>query len=118
MYEINGTHISLTRGDTFITTVGLKNKQTKQSYTPVLGDSIRFVLKHNVLNVSMTAYIDKDPLIEKDIPIATMILQLDPEDTKELPFGKYVYDIEITLANGTVDTFINNAEFDLLPEVD
>jgi hypothetical protein len=46
-----------------------------------------------------------------------MILELDPEDTKPLPFGSYTYDIEITFANGIVDTFICEARFILTPEV-
>lgn len=51
------------------------------------------------------------------IPTSTMILHLDPEDTKDLGFGEYVYDVELTFANGDVDTFINNAKFILAPEV-
>ena len=62
-------------------------------------------------------YKDPVPLIEKDIPISTMILNLEPEDTKPFGFGEYVYDIELTFANGLVDTFINNETFILAPEV-
>jgi hypothetical protein len=46
-----------------------------------------------------------------------MILHLEPDDTKGLGFGEYVYDVELTFANGDVDTFINNARFSLVPEV-
>ena len=115
MYEINGTTIRLTRGDTFICTVSLTKDGT--AYTPVEGDSIRFAMKRNVLNVMKTAYIDTEPLIQKTIPINTMILQIDPADTASLPFGEYVYDMEITFANGSVDTFITQAKFVILPEV-
>lgn len=115
MYEINGTTIRLTRGDTLICTVSLTKDGT--AYTPVEGDSIRFAMKRNVLNVSKTAYIDTNPLIQKTIPINTMILQIDPVDTASLPFDEYVYDMEITFANGSVDTFITQAKFVILPEV-
>ena len=43
---------------------------------------------------------DEKPLVVKDIPSDTMLLVLEPEDTKTLPFGKYVYDIQITYADG------------------
>ena len=46
-----------------------------------------------------------------------MILTLNPEDTKHLPFGKYVYDIELTKATGEVDTFITKAILKLTEEV-
>ena len=48
-----------------------------------------------------------------------MTLDIIPNDTKRLPFGDYVYDVEITFGNtGRVYTFINNAKFKLAPEVD
>ena len=40
MYAINGWDIELTKGDTFITKVGAKHKDTGETYTPV--DGLRF----------------------------------------------------------------------------
>jgi hypothetical protein len=46
--KIEGTTISLTRGDSFFTNVEIfKNDEI---YTPVEGDVIRFALKRNVMN--------------------------------------------------------------------
>ena len=45
-------------------------------------------------------------LINKVIPNDTLELHLEPEDTKKYNFGDYVYDIQITFANGDVYTFI------------
>ena len=118
MYEINGTTIRLTRGDTFEATVAMISKVTGEEYTPVEGDVVRFAMKHNCFNESRTAYIDTEPLIEKTIPNDTLLLRLDPNDTKTLAFGDYVYDCEITFADGDVDTFINGATISILPEVD
>ena len=109
MYEINGTSIELTRGDSFYCTVGMKNKDDGTDYEPQEGDVVRFALKKK--------YTDEDPLILKQIPIDTMVLHLEPEDTKELAFGTYCYDVELTKANGDVDTFIAEAEFELTKEV-
>lgn len=114
MYSINGTTISLTRGDTMLVQVGMTRDGT--AYTPVEGDTVRFALKSG-LNSTGKDMKESTPLILKDIPINTMILRLDPEDTKPLSFGDYVYDIEITFSDGMVDTFIANSKFKLTPEV-
>ena len=108
MYKIDGTTITLTRGDSFYVQVVMKNED-KTDYTPQPGDSVRFALKKR--------YQDAEPLILKQIPTDTLILHLIPEDTKELPFGKYVYDIELTKANGDVDTFIYESIFEIAKEV-
>ena len=49
---------------------------------------------------------DQDCLILKEIPTDTMVLELEPSDTKSLSFGTYVYDIELTTATGSVSTVI------------
>lgn len=54
----------------------------------------------------------------KDIPIETMKLVLEPEDTKTLAFGKYVYDVQLTKVTGEVDTFITKGIIKITEEVD
>ena len=109
----------MTRGDTLIAEVNITKKEDGEPYTPEEGDSVRFALKHSTLNRTKTEFVDEEPLILRDIPIDTMILELYPEDTKSLGFGKnYVYDIQLTFADGRVDTFITEAPFELTKEVD
>ena len=107
MYKIEDNKITLTIGDSFYTNVGMV--KDGEEYTPEEGDVIRFGLK--------LAPSDTEPLIEKIIPNETLMLHLEPSDTKELKPGMYCYDIEITFKDGDVDTFINNEEFVLVPEV-
>ena len=107
--EIIGTTIKLTRGDSMYVEVGMKIKATGADYTPQEGDVIRFALKRR--------YEDETPLILKTIPNNTLVLHLEPSDTEDFKYGKYVYDIEITKANGDVDTFIKEAEFEITKEV-
>jgi len=64
------------------------------------------------------SYTDNEVLIEKVIPNDTLLLRIESNDTKELPFGKYVYDIQITYAYGDIDTFIDRSEIELTEEVD
>ena len=110
MYRIDDytKRISLIRGDTMKATVQMYiNKYV--TYEPHENDVIRFALKET--------YTSKKTLLSKQIPNDTLILHIAPEDTKDLKLGQYVYDIEITFANGDVDTFISG-KFDLLPEVE
>jgi hypothetical protein len=46
-----------------------------------------------------------------------MELVINPEDTKNLAFSSYVYDIELTKEDGTVDTFIDRAKIKITEEV-
>ena len=115
MIELKNNTIYLTRGDTL--QIQITIRQDDEVYTPEAGDKVRFAAKRDRLIANQTQYLDEQPLILKEIPIDTMILKLDPEDTNGLDFGMYVYDIEITMANGRVDTFISDKLY-LGPEVD
>ena len=100
----NNNMITMTRGDTLRVQVGITVDGTE--YVPEQGDSLRFAVKHPTLKEDKSDYTDTEPLILKGIPPDTLLLELAPEDTKALGFGKYDYDIEITFADGAVDTFI------------
>lgn len=115
MYEIKDLTIKLTRGDSFYTQIGMTTDDG-QPYVPEEGDSLRFVMKN--AKIVGGEYVDEEPVLEKNIPTDTLVLTLAPADTSDLPFGRYVYDIELTFASGDVDTFINNESFFLEPEVD
>lgn len=108
-YNIRGTTINLTRGDTFIAAVSIINPETEEPYVPEDGDSIRFAMKKK--------YTDEEPLLVKDIPIDTQILTIESEDTKPFDFGEYVYDIQLTKADGYVCTFITKSIINLMEEV-
>ena len=115
-YQVNSKNeITLTRGDTFRVKVSIT--KDGEEYVPEEGDIIRFALKSPRLNAEGTEYAETDPLILKVIPNDTMLLELEPEDSKPLGFGNYVYDVEITFSDGTVDTFITKKKFKLTEEV-
>lgn len=104
MFKIDGTTISLTRGDTLITQITIM--QGDEEYVPQEGDTISFALKRAQMKADKTAFLDEKPLVIKQIPIDTLTLRVESADTKNLAFGNYIYDIQITMADGTVDTFI------------
>lgn len=92
-------NIYLTRGDYFATTISMLNKATGEPINPTDG-SLRFAMKKK--------YRDSDDkiLINRQIPLDTMLLELESADTKTFAFGEYDYDIEYTDAQGHPDTFI------------
>lgn len=115
MVDIDGTTITMTRGDTLVVLVSMYRGET--AYTPAEGDSISFALKRPAMTPNRGSFLDAEPLITKAIPNDTLQLRLDPADTKTLAFGEYVYDIEITFADESVDTFIADAKLVLAREV-
>lgn len=108
-YSVKGTTITMTRGDSLIVDISI-TEMDGYPYAPVEGDSVRFAMKKNVK--------DTEVLLYKDIPIDTMRLTLDPEDTKNLDYGTYVYDVQLTKVSGVVDTFITKSQLILTEEVD
>ena len=98
MISVSGTTISMTRGDTLRLTITIKNPDGTD-YSPVENDVVRFAAKRY--------FSDPAVAIHKDVPTDTLLLHFAPADTKTLPVGSYVYDIELTHADGDVDTFIS-----------
>ena len=99
MHQIDGNNITLTRGDSL--TIQLSLTKDGETYTPSEGSSIRFAMKRKYTDP------DENVLLVKDIPIDTLVLEIEPEDTKPLTMkSKYVYDIQLTDETGRVDTFI------------
>ena len=111
MVNINGNNITITRGDTLEAVLEILCADGKP-YEVRAGDVIRFALKQK--------YTDREPILLKVIPHDTLLLRLEAAETKLLTAGwaPYVYDIQLTMEDGTVDTFIDRAEFIVTEEVD
>lgn len=108
--NIIGSTIKLTRGDTLKLKLSITDS-LGQEYLPTEDDYIRFACKKR--------YNDDEPIILKDIPTDTLELVLESQDTASLPQpSDYVYDIQITLSDGTVDTIIPNGRLFITEEVD
>lgn len=107
-YSVKKTTITLTRGDTFKTQVDLRDSEGNPY---VLGeyDFIQFAVKKD--------YSDENYQILKLVDPTTMVLTLTPEDTRNMDYGEYVYDMQLTKGNGEVATFITKARFVLTEEV-
>lgn len=101
--------ITLTRGDSASIQVVITDGYGVP-YTPAAGDVVRFAVKKR--------YTDTATLINITIPNETLVLDIAPSDTKNLKFGAYKYDIQLTTAGGTVDTFIDRGTLLITEEVE
>ena len=87
--------IDLTRGNTMKTEIDIDTEDGV--YVPAADDVIRFV--------ATKKKDDTNAIIEKTIP-HEMVLELLPDDTKNLDRGAYFYKVEVTLGSGEVYTVI------------
>lgn len=110
MVKVNGTSITMTRGDTAMLQLYL-TYQDEEPYEPAEGDYIRFAMKKSFDD-------SVPPMLVIEIPTDTLLLEIEPEDTKTLSYGSYCYDIQLTTSEGIVDTFIDRAILTLTEEVD
>lgn len=99
MLSITDTDITLTRGDSL--QIQLTLTKAHETYVPAAGDVIKFYLSSNYKgNTNYQSY------VSKTIDNSTLILELAPEDTASMKYGTYFYQLEITYADGEVDTFL------------
>lgn len=106
MFKINGSTISITRGDTGVFSLDVKTASgTAYDYSQ---DTVLFTVKKTVF--------DSTPLIQKQVIYEENITIL-PTDTSNLPYGTYVYDVQLTTAGGVVDTIITPSKFIIGEEV-
>lgn len=105
----NYYNIDLTRGDTGLFNITLVDKDGSE-YIPADGCRLRFAMSAKYYSTA------SEVLIEKEIPIETMQLEIEPSDTKNLQPKKYVYDIELTDETGRVSTVVM-ANFTISKEV-
>lgn len=109
--KIQGTNISMTRGDSEAIKVTVKD--TLGNIIPLVsGDTIYFTARKNLLNE--TKIIEK---IITEFVDGQALITINPQDTNDLRFATYVYDIQLTRENGTVKTIIPPSTFTVKGEV-
>lgn len=107
MLYIIGNAIKLTRGDTAYLTIPL-TLATGEEYIMQPADELVLSVKEHVL--------DTQPIMQKRITGGN-IFHIEPNDTANLFFGKYQYDIQLNTASGDVYTVIDVDTFEILQEV-
>ena len=101
--------LHLTRGDTARLLLGsVVNLVTGKEYILSADDTVTFTVKKTVY--------DTTPAVQITVPGGAAI-HIKPEDTKEMAFGNYLYDVQLTTADGDVYTVIPPTKFEVLKEV-
>lgn len=109
MLSIQGTNITITRGDSAYIDISIKDSKGN-AYTPGADDKIRAQVRTDASS--------KTVLFESEIPYDTLVWHIKPEDTESAQMGKsYVYDMEIETAEGDIFTFIPLSSFTISKEV-
>lgn len=108
MLYIDDKIIKLTRGDTARLTVPIINLANNGEYTMESGDILYFTVKKTAK--------DSDFLFQKSVTGSNSI-HIKPEDTADLSFGKYKYDVQLTTATGDVYTVIEPSTFEVMEEI-
>lgn len=106
LYIESDNTIKLTRGDTARITVNLKTS-TGEDYELLDDDELILSVKKSVIS---DCY-----LLQKKIT-GTETFYLKPEDTNDINFGKYKYDVQL-VTNEEVYTIIEPSTFEVMPEV-
>ena len=106
MLSIKNNVITLTRGDTCVIRVDVSDIGDND-YTMQESDELIFTLRKKVGS--------REVLIEKTLE--ENLLKLQPEDTLDLDFGDYVFDIVLKTFAGEVFTVIPASTFKIAVEV-
>jgi hypothetical protein len=104
LYGKDNKNIKMTRGDSESIYVNGLNL--------VDGDIIYLTVKEHI-NTTSIAFQRKIT----EFVNGNAVIGIRPEDTKKLQFRKYVYDIQLTRADGTVTTIIEPHDFVIEGEV-
>lgn len=104
--RIIGTDIIMTRGDSESITVAVINRPL------VDGDIIELTVRKCPEAKAKEIYKKVDTFDD-----GKAVIEIAPEDTEKMCFGDYVYDVQLTMADGTVTTIIKPSAFVIGKEV-
>lgn len=107
---IDGTHLYMTRGDSENLTVSCFLDENIEPFEK--GDIVEFTVRANYFS---------EKLIYKKVTEFTLEgkaqIIIEPEDTKDMEFRDYKYDIQITFADGRVKTVVKDSVLTIGGEV-
>ena len=109
--KIQGTNISMIRGDTEAIKVSCRNESGVDVHFAE-GDTVYFTVKKSTNIEGKTLQ-----KVVTEFTEGVALISIFPEDTRELRIGDYYYDIQLNRANGQVKTIIPPSKFTINAEV-
>ena len=110
MLKITGNDIQLTRGDTAYIDLNILD-QTGSPYVLDEGDEVHAQIRKKANDGELI--LDGNITVSEGVPVWT----LTHDETKDIPIGTYVYDVELVTSSGEVFTFIEKSKFKITDEV-
>lgn len=110
MRKVDNDRISLTRGDTLALDLTLTYRDGSE-YIFESGDTIRFAISEGY-----ESELNYHLIYEQEFSAEDLSFVMPAEETKKLRYKTYNYDIQLTLANGFVDTVVSS-QIDVTGEV-
>lgn len=107
---IEGTKITMIRGDTESLEVSVTEDGEPRPL--VAGDVVHMTVKQRATDTDIAFQ-----KVIRQFVDGVALINIEHEDTKDLRFGNYVYDIQVTFADSTVKTVVGPAAFVLALEV-
>lgn len=104
MLKIEDGNIYLTRGDSAILEITIKDEEGN-NWTPQEGDKVVFAMKKAAINPNV--------LLRIEATAGDTDIILVPENTKDLTIGQYIYDIHVELSGGDIYTVISDKIFEV-----
>ena len=111
--KINGKDIYMTRGDAQWITVVHYNENNEQIKFITGQDTIYFTVKTSAQTVQKSL----QKVVTNFDSSGEAVIEILPEETKDLRFGQYVYDVQWTKSDGTILTIVRPAKFIIEYEV-
>lgn len=113
LLKINGQDIYMTRGDTESITLAIYDEEDNLiPFSNSNDDTVYFTVKSS----TQTGVIDFQKVITTFTPEGEAIVEITPNDTSNLRYGDYVYDVQIN-KDGNVTTVIKPSKFVIEEEV-
>ena len=109
--KVNGTDLAMIRGDSESITLSLKDGGAAIPF--VTGDTVYFTVKRSPI----VDEIALQKIVTEFNEDGNCIIEIAPNDTKDLEFGSYAYDIQLNRLDGTVTTIVPCSKFAILQEV-
>lgn len=107
MLKVRGTKITFNRGDDIFIKVDIYDSEG-QTYTLREGDKLYFSVKQKETDEN---YAIAPKELDYDV------IHIAPEDTYDLAFGTYIYDVQMVTAEGRCSTIIKPSVLTLEPAI-
>lgn len=108
---VSGTNLKITRGDTGAIRVAVSDA-AGEAVPLEDGDTIELTVRERLRSPEKILYKKVTEFVYGEA-----LITIHPEDTSNLKFKTYVYDIQLTRANGQVQTIVKPSQFEVGSEV-